>query len=154
MSDKTAITASDIVRISKAYYDAVDSGDPARISNAYLAAPTTTLQFNTDEPIVTVEAVKEWSAQFCNVVTVKHTGIEVWNTPLMGDVVPVNLLPGRRASTVTVVSTALPTFSVKGKGTRVAVPSASIFTIDIESQRFVSVHNMFDLAKVYAAVSG
>jgi hypothetical protein len=55
---------------------------------------------------------------------------------------------------VTVASTALPTFSIDtgSEVTRIAVPATSIFTIDIASEKFVSVHNMFDLAKVYAAL--
>ena len=36
--------------------------------------------------------------------------------------------------------------------TSVALPATSIFTIDKQTEKFVSVHNMFDIAKVYAAV--
>ena len=36
--------------------------------------------------------------------------------------------------------------------TSLALPAASIFTIDKQAEKFVSVHNMFDIAKVYAAV--
>ncbi|MFK0159443.1 hypothetical protein ACIQVL_19550 [Streptomyces sp. NPDC090499] len=156
MSTKPAIHVADLLRIVQEYYDSVDSRDAARVADNYLAAPNTTLQFNADAPIVTVEAIKEFTAQFFQIASVEHSMIEVWTTPLMGDVVPVDLAPARSASTVTVASTALPTFSV-GTGsavTRIPVPATSIFTIDIESQKFVSVHNMFDLAKVYAAVSG
>ncbi|MGW4982097.1 ketosteroid isomerase family protein [Streptomyces mirabilis] len=156
MSTKTAITDADLVRIVQAYYDAVDSRDAARVADTYIAAPNTTLQFNADEPIVTVEAIKDFTAGFFRVVSVKHTMIDIWTTPLMGDVVPVDLAPARSASTVTVVSTALPTFTVGEDSAvkRLGVPATSIFTIDIESEKFVSVHNMFDIAKVYAAVGG
>jgi hypothetical protein len=53
-----------------------------------------------------------------------------------------------------VVSTALPTFSIRNASgvTSLALPAASIFTIDKQAEKFVSVHNMFDIAKVYAAV--
>ncbi|MFJ8026054.1 hypothetical protein [Streptomyces sp. NPDC096311] len=154
MSTKTAIPVADLLRIVQEYYDSVDSRDAVRVADNYLVAPDTTLQFNADDPIVTVEAIKDFSAQLFQIASVKHTMIEVWNTPLMGDVVPVDLAPARSASTVTVVSTALPTFSVDTGSavTHIAVPATSIFTIDIASQKFVSVHNMFDLAKVYAAV--
>jgi hypothetical protein len=156
MSTKTAISHADLVRIVQAYYDSVDSRDAARVADNYLAAPNTTLQFNADEPIVTVEAIKDFSAQLFQIASVRHSMIDIWVTPLMGDVVPVNLAPARSDSTVTVVSTALPTFTVDtGSGvTQMAVPATSIFTIDIGSEKFVSVHNMFDLAKVYAAVAG
>jgi hypothetical protein len=55
---------------------------------------------------------------------------------------------------VTVVSTALPIFSIRNASgvTSLALPAASIFTIDKQAEKFVSVHNMFDIAKVYAAV--
>jgi hypothetical protein len=154
MSTHTALPEADLIRIVQAYYDSVDSGDAARVADRYLAAPNTTVQFNADDPIVTVDAIKDFSAQFFQIASVKHSMIEIWTTPLMGDVVPVDLAPERSASTVTVASTALPTFSV-GTGsaaTRIALPATSIFTIDIASQKLVSVHNMFDLAKVYAAV--
>ncbi|MEU3957993.1 ketosteroid isomerase family protein [Streptomyces achromogenes] len=154
MSTKTAVPVADILRIVQEYYDSVDSRDAARVADNYLVAPDTTLQFNADDPIVTVEAIKAFTAQLFQSVSVKHTMIEVWNTPLMGDIVPVDLAPARSASTVTVVSTALPTFSIDSRSemTRVAVPATSIFTIDIASEKLVSVHNMFDLAKVYAAL--
>ena len=76
------------------------------------------------------------------------------DAPLKGDVVPVDLPPPRSSSTVTVVSTALPTFSIRNASgvTSLALPAASIFTIDKQAEKFVSVHNMFDIAKVYAAV--
>ena len=35
---------------------------------------------------------------------------------------------------------------------RLPLPATSIFTVDKQTEKFVSVHNMFDLAKVYAAV--
>ncbi|MFI6374428.1 nuclear transport factor 2 family protein [Streptomyces sp. NPDC050546] len=156
MSTQTAIPEGDLVQIVQEYYDSVDSRDAARVANNYLVAPNTTLQFNADDPIVTVEAIKEFSAQLFHIASVRHSMIDIWTTPLMGDVVPVNLAPARSASTVTVVSTALPTFSVDtgSEVKHVAIPATSIFTIDIESEKFVSVHNMFDLAKVYAAVGG
>ncbi|MEV7391567.1 MULTISPECIES: ketosteroid isomerase family protein [unclassified Streptomyces] len=154
MRIKTAIPVTDVLRIVQEYYDSVDSRDAARVAGNYLVAPNTTLQFNADEPLVTVEAIKAFTAQLFQSVSVKHTMIEVWNTPLMGDVVPVDLAPARSAATVTVVSTALPTFSIDtgSEVTHIAVPATSIFTIDIASEKFVSVHNMFDLAKVYAAL--
>ncbi|MET7775464.1 MULTISPECIES: ketosteroid isomerase family protein [Streptomyces] len=156
MSTQPAIPDADLVRIVQAYYDAVDSRDAARVADTYLAAPTTTLQFNADDPIVTVEAIKEFTAGLFRIVSVEHTMIDIWTTPLMGDVVPVNLAPERSASTLTVVSTALPTFSVDTGSAvhRLALPATSIFTIDIASGKFVSVHNMFDITKVYAALSG
>jgi hypothetical protein len=156
MSTRTAIPDTGLIRIVQAYYDSVDSRDAARVASNYLPAPSTTLQFNADDPIVTVEAIEGFSARFFQAVSVKHSNIEIWANPLMGDVVPVDLWPARSSSTVTVLSTALPTFSI-GEGsavTRVAVPAASIFTLDRQSEKFVSVHNMFDLAKVYAAIGG
>jgi hypothetical protein len=36
--------------------------------------------------------------------------------------------------------------------TSLALPATSIFTIDRQTEKFVSVHNMFDIAKVFAAV--
>jgi hypothetical protein len=36
--------------------------------------------------------------------------------------------------------------------TSLALPATSIFTIDAQTEKFVSVHNMFDIAKVYATV--
>jgi hypothetical protein len=153
MSSQTTISDADLIRIVLAYYDAVDSRDADRIANAYLPAPSTTLQFNADEPIVTVEAIREFSAGFAHALSgIKHSMIDIWTKPLMGDVVPVNLAPAKSSSTVTVVSTALPTFSI-GEGpamTRLALPA----TIDIPSSKFVSVHNMFDISKVYAALAG
>jgi hypothetical protein len=160
MKTQTVIPRADLVRIVQEYYDSVDSGDPARVADNYLAAPDTTLQFNADDPIVTVEAIKDFSARLFNIASVKHSRVDIWTDPLMGDMVPVDLAPARSATTITVVSTALPTFSVRSDFsvdpdptvTRVAVPATSIFTIDIASERFVSVHNMFDLASVYAAI--
>jgi hypothetical protein len=80
--------------------------------------------------------------------------IEIWTKPLMVDVVPINLPPSRSSSTTTVASTALPTFSIrKASGlTNVALPATSIFTIDRQTEKFVSVHNIFDIAKVYAGI--
>jgi hypothetical protein len=104
---------------------------------------------------VTVEAIKAFSTQlFQTVAGIKHAMVEIWTNPLLGDVVPVDLPPQRSSSTVTVVSTALPTFSIRAASgvTKVALPATSIFTIDRHTEKFVSVHNMFDLAKVYAAV--
>ena len=133
----------------------VDSMDADQLSNLYLSVPSTTLQFNADPPIVTVEAIRAFSAQlFQTVARIKHSMIEIWTNPLKGDVVPVDLPPPRSSSTVTVVSTALPTFSIRNASgvTTLAVPATSIFTIDKQTEKFVSVHNMFDIAKVYAAV--
>jgi hypothetical protein len=69
--------------------DAVDSLDAGRIANIYLPAPSTTLQFNADPPIITVEAIKAFSARFAQIVTgIRHTIIEIWTNPLKGGVVP------------------------------------------------------------------
>jgi hypothetical protein len=144
-----------LIRIVQSYYDAVDSLDAERISSLYLRAQSTTLQFNADPPIVTVEAIKAFSAQFTQALAgIKHSMIEIWTNPLKGGVVPVDLPPPRSNSTVTVVSTALPTFSIRNGSavTSLALPATSIFTIDKQTEKFVSVHNMFDIAKVYAAV--
>ena len=144
-----------LIHLIQSYYDAVDSLNADRIASLYLPAPSTTLQFNADPPIVTVEAIRAFSAQFTQaVVGIKHSMIEIWTNPVKGDVVPVDLPPPRSSSTVTVVSTALPTFSIRNASgvTSLALPAASIFTIDKQAEKFVSVHNMFDIAKVYAAV--
>jgi hypothetical protein len=154
---QTNYSDADIVRIAQAYYDAVDSLDADRIAGAYLDAPSTTLQFNADDPIVTVDAIRGFSAQFGGAVSsIRHTRIDVWMRPLMGDVVPTDLPPGRSDRTLTVVSTALPIFTVGNGPTakRIALPATSIFTIDLASGKFASVHNMFDIGKVYAAVAG
>jgi hypothetical protein len=152
----TRIPEATLIRIVQSYYDAVDSRDADRIGSLYLPAPSTTLQFNADPPIVTIEAIKAFSTQFTQAVAaIKHSMIEIWTNPLKGDVVPVNLPPRRSTATVTVVSTALPTFSIRnasGGTSSLALPAASIFTIDKQAEKFVSVHNMFDIAKVYAAV--
>lgn len=158
MIDRHAkLTDAEIVRIVQNYYDSVDSLDADRIAGNYLPAPTTTLQFNADEPIVTVDAIRAFSAGFGRAVaSIRHTRIDIWARPLMGDVVPADLAAARTDATLTVVSTALPTFTV-GEGAaakRIALPATSIFTIDVASGKFVSVHNMFDIARVYAAVSG
>jgi hypothetical protein len=154
-SSHSAVTEATLIRLIQSYYDAVDSLDVDRIANLYLPAPSTTLQFNADSPIRTVEAIKAFSAQFTQAVTgIKHTKIEIWTNPLKGGVVPVDLPPPRTNSTVTVASTALPTFSVRTASgvTQIALPATSIFTIEKQTEKFVSVHNMFDIAKVYAAV--
>jgi len=151
----TRIPEATLIRIVQSYYDAVDSMDADRLGSLYLAAPSTTLQFNADPPIVTVEAIKAFSAQlFQAVASIKHSMIEIWTNPLKGDVVPVDLPPQRSSFTVTVVSTALPTFSIRNASgvTSLALPATSIFTIDKQTEKFASVHNMFDIAKVYAAV--
>src|SRR5262245_32909147 len=151
----TGIPKATLIRIVQSYYDAVDSLNAERIASLYLPAPSTTLQFNADPPIVTVEAIRAFSAQFTQAVAgIKHSMIEIWTDPLMGVVVPVDLPPPRTSSTVTVVSTALPTFSVRSASgvTSLALPATSIFTIDSQTKKFVSVHNMFDVAKVFAAV--
>ena len=152
----TSIPEAALIRIVQSYYDAVDSRDADRLGSLYLPAPSTTLQFNADPPIVTVEAIKVFSTQlFQAVASIKHSMVEIWTNPLKGGVVPVDLPPPRSSSTVTVVSTALPTFSIRnasGGTSSLALPAASIFTIDEQAEKFVSVHNMFDIAKVYAAV--
>jgi len=144
-----------LIRIVQSYYDAVDSMDADRIANLYLRAPSTTLQFNAGPPIVTVEAIRAFSAQFTRAVAgIKHSMIEIWTNPLKGGVVPEDLPPPRSSSTVTVVSTALPTFTIRSASgvTSLALPATSIFTIDKQTEKCISVHNMFDIAKVYAAV--
>ncbi len=157
MSSQITFPTADVIRIVQAYYDAIDSRDTDRLCDTYLPAPSSTLQFNADAPIVGIEAIRDFSKGFGHVVTgIKHSMIDIWTNPLIGDVVPMNLPPARSGSTVTVVSTALPTYTfAKGSvATRLALPATSIFTIDIQSEKFVSVHNMFDIAKVYAAVGG
>jgi hypothetical protein len=149
------ILEATLIHIVQSYYDAVDSIDADRLGGLYLPAPSTTLQFNADPPIVTVEAIKAFSSQlFRAVAGIRHSMVEVWTNPLKGGVVPVDLPPPRSNSTVTVVSTALPTFSIRNASgvTSLALPATSIFTIDKQTEKFVSVHNMFDIAKVYAAV--
>lgn len=144
-----------LVRIVQSYYDAVDSRDADRLGGLYLSSRSTTLQFNADPPIVTIEAIKAFSAKlFQAVAGIKHSMIEVWTNPLMGEVVPVDMPAPRSSSTVTVVSTALPTYTIRTASgvTTVQVPAASIFTIDKQEEKFVSVHNLFDIAKVYAAI--
>ncbi len=151
------LTDAEVVRIVQNYYDSVDSLDADRIAGAYLPAPTTSLKFNADEPIVTVDAIRAFSAGFVGAVRgIRHTRIDIWARPLMGDVVPADLPAARTDATLTVVLTALPTFTV-GKGAaakRIALPATSIFTIDVASGKFVAVHNMFDITKVYAAIGG
>jgi len=73
----------------------------------------------------------------------------------MGEVVPREMPLGQSAATITVVSTALPTFTIDNAAgaTKLALPATSIFTIDKESGKFVAVHNMFDVGKVYAAAA-
>ncbi|HWU79892.1 MAG TPA: hypothetical protein VN158_07475 [Caulobacter sp.] len=150
------MTNADLVRIVQAYYDGVDSHDAGRLASLYLDAPTTALKFNADPAIVSVTGIREFTNQFYQVASVKHAMIDVWTTPLMGDVLPVDMPAERSAGkTITVVSTALPTFTV-GQGASakaLALPAASIFTIDVASGKFVSVHNMFDLAQVLSAVN-
>ena len=110
----TRIPEATLIRIVQSYYDAVDSMDADRLVSLYLPAPSTTLRFNADPPIVTVEAIKAFSAQFTQALGgIKHSLIEIWTNPLKGGVVPVDLPPRRSVSTVTVVSTALPTFSIR-----------------------------------------
>jgi hypothetical protein len=154
-SSHSSVSEATLIRLIQSYYDAVDSLDAGRIANLYLPAPSTTLQFNADPPIITVEAIKAFSARFAQIVTgIRHTMIEIWTNPLKGGVVPVDLPPPRSNSTITVASTGLPTFSVRNASgvTSLALPATSIFTIDKQTEKFVSVHNMFDIAKVYAAV--
>jgi hypothetical protein len=116
----------------------------------------TSLAFNADPPIVGRAAIRDFSAQFFEFVRVKHTRIEVWTRALIGEVVPREMPLGQSAATITVVSTALPTFTIDNAAgaTKLALPATSIFTIDKESGKFVAVHNMFDVGKVYAAAGG
>ena len=48
----------------------------------------------------------------------------------------------------------LPIFSIRNASgvMRLPLPATSIFTIDKQTEKFVSVHNMFDIAKVYGAL--
>src|SRR5579884_1401572 len=62
-SSHSSIPDATLIRIVQSYYDAVDSMDADRLGALYRPAPTTTLQFNADAPIVTVEAIKVFSAQ-------------------------------------------------------------------------------------------
>lgn len=157
----TYVTATfsdaEIVRIVQGYYDAVDSLDADRLARLYLQAPTTTLQFNADKPIVTVDSIRAFTAELCGAVSgIRHSQIDVWARPLMGGVLPVEPVAPRTEASVTVVSTALPTFTI-GKGAdarQLALPATSIFTIDSASRKFVAVHNMFDISQVYAALQG
>jgi hypothetical protein len=90
------LTDAEIVRIVQNYYDSVDSLDADRIAGTYLPAPATTLQFNADEPIVTVDAIRAFSAGFGRAVaSIRHTRIDIWARPLMGDVVPADLPAAR-----------------------------------------------------------
>jgi hypothetical protein len=149
------ISETTLIRVVQSYYDAVDSKDADRLSNLYLPAPFTALQFNTDPPILTVDAIKNFSARLFQVVVgIKHSMIEIWTSPLKGNVVPVDLPAPRSNSTVTVVSTALPTFSIRNASgmTHLPLPATSIFTIDKQTEKFVSVHNMFDIEKLYSAI--
>lgn len=150
------LSKADIIRIVQSYYDAVDARDAARLAQLYLPGDSSTLQFNADAPITTPEVIKEFTAKFNQAVaSIRHLNIEIWVQPLLGDVVPVDLPPGRPESTITVVSTALPTYTFRpGPNAEVlALPATSIFTIDTETEKFVSVHNMFDIAKVYSAIA-
>ncbi len=156
MTDTTATISDDeIVRIVTDYYAAVDSMNSDRITSTYLPDPNTPVQFNADEPIVGADALRAFSEGFFNAVKgIRHTRIEVWTRPLMGDVLPVDPAITRSEATVTVVSTALPTYTI-GEGENaqtLSVPATSIFTIDIASGKLAAVHNMFDVGKVYAAV--
>jgi hypothetical protein len=112
-------------------------------------------QFNADSPIVSVEAIKAFSARFTQAVAgIKHSMIEIWTNPLNGNVVPVDLPAPRSNSTVTVVSTAFLFFSIRNASgvMRLPLPATSIFTIDKQTEKFVSVHNMFGIDKVYNAI--
>jgi hypothetical protein len=154
ISSAQTFSEDTIIRIVQSYYDSVDSRDAEQLANMYLRSPSTTLAFNADAPIIGVDAIRAFTAQFFQAVSVRHTMVDIWTTALMGEVLPIEMPPGRSAATVTVVSTALPTFTIgSGADARtVAVPATSIFTIDKQSEKFVSVHNMFDIGKVYAAV--
>ncbi|KEC71298.1 hypothetical protein RLPCCGM1_p0029 [Rhizobium leguminosarum bv. phaseoli CCGM1] len=71
---------------------------------------------------------------------------------MLGNIVPVDLEPSREHA-VTVASTALPIFSFTEGSDDIALPATSIFTIDTETKKFISVHNMFDIGKIYAALN-
>ena len=47
-----------------------------------------------------------------------------------------------------------PIFSIRNASgvMRLPLPATSIFTIDKQTEKFVSVHNMFDIDKVYNAI--
>ncbi len=113
------------------------------------------MQFNADAPIIGNDALRAFAAEFFGAVSgIRHSRIDVWARPLMGDVLPVDPAVPRSEATATVVSTALPTYTI-GEGEdvqHIAVPATSIFTIDIASGKFAAVHNMLDIGKIYAAL--
>jgi len=153
LSSDSTLSAAEIIRIVQAYYDGVDSRDPDRLAGLYSSAKSASLAFNADAPIVGRAAIREFCARLFQAVTIKHTRVEIWTHALMGQVVPREMPLGGSAATLTVVSTALPTFSIDtaAGATTLALPATSIFTIDKETGKFVAVHNMFDVNKVYAA---
>jgi len=95
-----SISEATLIRVVQSYYDVVDSMDADRLGSLYVPAPST-LQFNADPPILTVEAIKAFSAQlFQAIAAIQHSMIEIWTNPLKGNVVPIDLPPPRSSSTV------------------------------------------------------
>src|SRR5262249_27350829 len=81
----TRISEATLIRIVQSYYDAVDSLDADRIGSLYFPAPSTTLQLNADPPIITVEAIKAFSAQFTQAVAgIRHSMIRNLNESTEG----------------------------------------------------------------------
>ena len=152
MKTSDVLSDQDIVNIVQEYYAAVDSRDADRLAALYLDEATTTLKFNADPAIVTVDAIKEFTAGFSQAVAgIRHTMIEIWANPLLGNIVPIDLEPSR-TNARTVVSTATPVYSFFNGSSDLALPAASVFTIDIKSRKFISVHNLFDIGQVYSAL--
>lgn len=60
----TSIPEEMLINIVQSYYNAVDARDADRLARLYLPGPSMTLQFNADPPIVTREAIREFTAQF------------------------------------------------------------------------------------------
>ncbi|MDO5638686.1 MAG: ketosteroid isomerase family protein [Neisseria sp.] len=152
--NNNTLTATEIIDTVQAYYDAVDSQEPDRLADLYLDAPDSTLKFNADPAIMGVNAIREFTAGFSTALEkIKHARIEIWAMPLLGDIVPEDLEPARTHS-VTVASTALPSYWFKNGADSISLPATSIFTIDVATKKFISVHNMFDIAQVYQALQG
>ena len=144
------LNAQDYISIAREYYAAIDAKDADRVASTYI--PTATLKFNADDPIVSKDAIREFSEQFFSVVTtIEHTRVEVWTKPLLGSIRPTDVGEPMSEAAVTIVSTACPIFTIGAVS--LPIPATSIFSIDQSSGLFVSVHNMFDLDKTFAAVS-
>ncbi|KNC97992.1 uncharacterized protein SPPG_09427 [Spizellomyces punctatus DAOM BR117] len=143
-----------IVQVVKDYYAGVDSRDADRLASLYHPSRCS-LQFNADPALVGLEAIRSFSANFFNaVLKIQHEKVEVWSQPLLGGVLPTREEMDDQ-DTITVASTALPTFTVTGndgKQAVVTVPACSIFTIHAQTKKIVRVHNMFDLNKIYTAM--